>query len=148
MAVTPNSIVTAQTPYAITASLAAVTACTTRGPTATASLAAANIVALVPTSTNGRRIDAISIKGDSTSFTAATAVQTVTIWMHDGTTAYPIKEIVTTLVTPSTTVASYESGMIPIGITLPAAFSLYMSTSITTTAATTALAVSAFGADL
>ena len=148
MAVTPNSVVTAQTPYAITASLAAVTACTTRAPTATASLAAANIVALVPTSTNGRRIDAISIKGDASSFIAPTAVQTVTIWMHDGTTAYPIKEVVTTLVTPSTIVASYESGMIPLGIVLPAAFSLYMSTSITTTAATTALAVSAYGADL
>lgn len=148
MAVTPNSFVTAQTPYVITASLAAVSACTTRGPTVTASLAAANIVALVPTSTNGRRIDNISIKGDSTSFTAPTAVQTVTIWLHDGTTAYPIKEVVTTLVTPSTTVASYESGMIPLNITLPAAFSLYMSTSITTTASTTALAVSAYGADL
>ena len=148
MAVTPNSVVTAQTPYAITASLAVVTACTTRAPTATASLAAANIVALVPTSTNGRRIDAISIKGDASSFIAPTAVQTVTIWMHDGTTAYPIKEVVTTLVTPSTIVASYESGMIPLGIVLPAAFSLYMSTSITTTAATTALAVSAYGADL
>jgi len=148
MATTPNSVITAQTPYAITASLAAVTACTTRGPTATAALAGANIVALVPVSTNGRRIDNISIKGDSTAFAAPTAVQTVTIWMHDGTTAYPIKEIVTTLVTPSTTVASYESGLIPLGITLPAGFSLYMSTSITTTAATTALAVSAFGADL
>lgn len=148
MATTPNSIVTAQTPYAITASLAAVTACTTRAPTVTASLAAANIIAFVPVSTNGRRIDTISIKGDSSSFTSATAVQTVTIWMHDGTTAYPYKEVVTTLVTPSTTVASYESGPIPLGITLPAAFSLYMSTSISTTASTTALAVSAFGADL
>ena len=148
MATTPNSVITAQTPYAITASLAAVTACTTRGPTATANLAAANIVALVPVSTNGRRIDAISIKGCSTAFTAATAVQTVTIWMHDGTTAYPIKEVLTTLVTPSTIVASYDSGLIPLGVTLPAAFSLYMSTSIATTASTTALAVSAFGADL
>lgn len=148
MSTTPNSVITAQVPYAITASLAAVTACTTRGPTATAALAAANIVAFVPVSTNGRRIDYISIKGDSTSFVAPTAVQTVSIWMHDGTTAYIIKEVVTTLVTPSTTVASYESGPIPLGIVLPAAFSLYMSTSITTTAATTALAVSAFGADL
>lgn len=148
MATTANSVITAQTPYAITASLAAVTACTTRGPTATASLAAANIIALVPVSTNGRRIDYFSIKADSTSFTSASAVQTVTIWMHDGTTAYPIKEVVTTLVTPSTTVASYESGPIPLNIVLPAAFSLYMSTSITTTASTSALAVSAFGADL
>lgn len=148
MATTPNSVITAQTPYAITASLAAATACTTRAPTATASLAAANILIFVPTSTNGRRIDAISIKGCSSSFTAPTAVQTVTIWMHDGTTAYPIKEVVTTVVTPSTTVASYDSGLIPLGIVLPSTFSLYMSTSITTTAATTALSVSAFGADL
>lgn len=148
MAVTPNSVITAQTPYAITASLAAVTACSTRAPTATAGLAAANIVALVPTSTNGRRIDAFSIKACSSAFTSATAVQTVTIWMHDGTTAYPIKEVVTTLVTPSTTVASYDSGLIPLGVTLPSAFSLYMSTSITTTASTTALCVSAYGADL
>lgn len=148
MAVTANSIITAQTPYQITGDLTAATACTTRAPTATASLAGANILAFVPTSTNGRRIDAVSVKGASSSFTAATAAQTVTIWLHDGTKAYPIKEIVTTLVTPSTTVASYESGMIPLGIVLPAAFSLYMSTSITTTAATTALVITAYGADL
>lgn len=148
MAATPNSIITAQTPYAITGDLSAVTACTTRAPTATASLAGANILAFVPTSTNGRRIDWVSVKASSTSFTAPTVAQTITIWMHDGAKAYPIKEIVTTVVTPSTTAASYESGPVPLGIVLPAAFSLYMSTSITTTAATTALVVSAFGADL
>lgn len=148
MAVTANSVITAQTPYAITASLAAATACTTRGPTATASLAGANILAFVPVSTNGRRIDYVSVKASSTSFTAPTVAQTITIWMHDGTNAYPIKEIVTTVVTPSTTAASYESGPVPLGIVLPAAFSLYVSTSVTTTASTTALVVSAFGADL
>lgn len=148
MATTPNSIVTAQTPYAVSATMAAVTACTTRAPTVTASLAAANIVAFVPTSTNGRRIDYIQAKGVSSAFTAATAVQSVMVWMHDGTTAYLIKEIITTLVTPSTTVGSYDSGLIALGIVLPAAFSLYMSTSITTTASTTALALFAYGADL
>lgn len=148
MAVTPNSVVTAQTPYAITADLTAATACTTRAPTATASLAGANILAFVPVSTNGRRIDFVTVKGASSSFTAPTVAQTITIWMHDGTKAYPIKEIATTAVTPSTTAASYESGPVPLGIVLPAAFSLYVSTSITTTASTTALTISAFGADL
>jgi len=148
MATTPNSIITAQTPYAVNVSLAAVTACTTRAPTATASLAGANIIAFVPVSTNGRRIDSVSLKACSSSFTAPTVAQTVTIWLHDGTHAYPIKEIVTTVVTPSTTAASYESGPVALGITLPAAHSLYISTSVTTTASTTALCATAVGADL
>lgn len=148
MAVTPNSVVTAQTPYMITADLTALTACTTRAPTATASLAGANIVAFVPTSTNGRRIDWVSVKGASSSFTAATAADTITIWLHDGTKAYPLKEILPTLVTPSTTVASYESGQVPLNIVMPASFSLYVSTSITTTASTTAMVITAQGADL
>jgi hypothetical protein len=146
MAATPNSIITAQSPTIANISLAAVTACTTRAPTATASLAAANIVAFVPTSTNGCRVDSVSFKGCSSSFVAATVAQTITIWEHDGTNAYPIKEIVTTAVTPSTTVASYESGDIPLGIVLPATHSLYVSTSITTTANTTALCGTAKGA--
>lgn len=146
MAVTPNSFVTAQAPYIVNASLAAVTACTTRAPTATASLAAANIISFVPVSTNGCRIDAISLKGCSSSQTAATAVQDVVIWEWDGTTAWPIKEVQTTLVTPSTTVGSYESGIIPLNIVLPATHALYISTSITTTASTTALCATAYGA--
>lgn len=146
MTVTANSVITAQAPYAVNVSLAAVTACTTRAPTATASLAAANIIAFVPTSTNGCRIDTVSFKGCSTSFTAATAVQTITIWEWDGTNAYPLKEVITTLVTPSTTVGSYDSGDIPINKVLPASHALYVSTSITTTAATTALCGTAIGA--
>ena len=148
MATTPNSVITAQTPYAVNADLTALSACTTRAPTATASLAAANIVAFVPVSTNGRRIDSFSLKGASSSQVAPTAVQDVLIWLHDGTKAYPFKEVQTTLVTPSTTVGSYESGPIPLGIVLPAGFSLYISTSIATTAATTALVATAQGADL
>lgn len=148
MATTPNSIITAQTPYAISATLAAVTACTTRAPTATASLAGANITIFVPTSTNGCRIDNIQVKACSSAFTSATVAQSVMIWMHDGTTAYIVKEIIVTAVTPSTTVASYDSGLIPLAVVLPAAFALYISTSITTTASTTALSVIAFGATL
>ncbi len=144
MAANINAIYPA-TPYAITASLAAVTACTTRAPTVTASLAAANIVAFVPVSTNGLRIDKIQVQACSSSFTAPTAAQTVTIWMWDGTTAYVIDEILVTLVTPSTTVAAFNTSKTYTNLVLPATFALYMSTSITTTASTTALSVSAFG---
>jgi len=133
------------TPYAVSASLAAATACTTRGPTATASLAGANILAFVPVSTNGLRIDLIQVKACSTSFVAATVAQTVTIWMWDGTTAYPIDELLVTAVTPSTSVASFTTSKSYTNLVLPSTFALYMSTSITTTAATTALAVQAFG---
>jgi len=133
------------TPYAVTASLAAATACTTRGPTATASLAGANILILVPVSTNGIRVDVIQVKACSTSFVSATVAQTVTIWLWDGTTAYPIDELLVTAVTPSTTVASFTTSKSYTNLVLPLTFALYMSTSITTTAATTALAVCAFG---
>jgi len=133
------------TPYAITANLSAATACTTRGPTATAGLAAANILAFVPVSNSGLRIDRITVQASSTSITAPTAAQLVGIWMHDGTTAYMIDEFQITVVTPSTTAPCFTLTKTYTNLVLPAAFSLYMSTTITTTAATTALTVSAFG---
>lgn len=146
MSTTPNSVVLPQSPMVWNLSLAAVTACTTRAPTATASLAGANIFLLVPTSTNGVRVDKILVKGCSTSFVAATVAQTVTIWEWDGTTAFPIDELVTGIVTPSTSVASYQGQSVYTNFVLPATHALYASTSITTTAATTALALSATGA--
>ncbi len=135
--------------YNAVANASAVTACTTRGPTATASLAGANILPFVPTTgnTDGRRIEKIRIKGSSTSFTAPTAAQTVTIWFHDGTTAYPLFEIELTIVTPSTTAKSYEQEY-PCDVRLDTTQSLYYSTSITTTAATTAFTVHATGGDI
>jgi len=147
MAVTANSIVLPQSPNIWNLSLAAVTACTTRAPTATAALAAANIFVLVPTTTNGVRIDKILAKGCSNSFVAATVAQTITIWEWDGTNAFPIDELLVTLVTPSTTVASYQGQIVYTNFVLPATHALYASTSITTTAATTALCLSAVGAN-
>jgi hypothetical protein len=146
MAVTANSVITPQLPYAVGASLAAVTACTTRAPTAVASLAGANIFQLVPTTTNGVRIDRIYVKGVSTSFVAATVAQTVTVWLVDGTTGWAFDEILISAVTPSTTVASFSIFQSYTGLVLPATWSMYVSTSITTTAATTALDVLATGA--
>lgn len=133
------------TPYAVNASLAAATACTTRGPTATASLAGANILAFVPVSTNGLRIDSIQVKACSTSITAATTANIVGIWLWDGTTAYLYDELLVTAVTPSTSVASFVTSKSYTNLVLPSTFALYASVTVTTTAATTALSVQAFG---
>ncbi len=145
MGVANTSPIYPLTPYAVNASLASATACTTRAPTATASLAAANILAFVPVSANGLRIDKIQIQACSSSFTAATVAQTVSIWMWDGTNAYMIDEIVISALTPSTTVASFTTSKFYTNLVLPATFALYMSTSVTTTASTTALSAIAFG---
>jgi len=146
MAITPNSVVLPQSAIVYNLSLAAVTACATRAPTATASLTGANIFLLVPATTNGVRIDKILAKGCSNSITAATVAQTITIWEWDGTTAFPIDELLVTAVTPSTTVASYQGQVVYTNFVLPSTHALYASTSITTTASTTALSLSALGA--
>ena len=136
----------AQAPYMACTTLAARTACTTRGPTATANLAAANIIEIVPTSTNGLRIDSIQVNACSTSFVAATAGNIVGIWVWDGTTAYLFTEILVTAVTPSTTVAGFTTTLTFANpLVLPSTFKLYASVSVTTTAATTALQVSVMG---
>lgn len=134
------------TPYAVNASLAAATACTTRAPTATASLAAANILAFVPVSTNGLRIDLIQVKGCSSSITAATAANIVGIWLWDGTNAYLFDEILVAAVTPSASaVASFVGQKSYTNLVIPSTWAIYASVGVTTTASTTALSVQAFG---
>ena len=135
------------TPYVITADLSAVTACATRGPTATAGLAAANIIILCPASTNGRRVDRIQVQASSTAITATTAAQLVGLWMWDGTKAYMIDEFIVTAIVPSTTSPAFTTHKTYTTLVLPAAFALYVSTTVTTTAATTALTVSLFAGD-
>ena len=83
MAVTSTPIF-AQTPFVKSLNMSAITACTTRGPTATASLAGANITAFVPISTNGLRIDSIGVTAASTGFTVASVANIVGIWAWDG----------------------------------------------------------------
>lgn len=136
-----------QTPFVISTSAAAKTACTTRAPTVTASLVAANIFEITPVSANGRRIDKIQVNAISTAITSATAANLVGIWAWDGTTAYLIDEITVTAVTPSTTVASFTTNKVYTDLVLPAAFKLYASLTVTTTASTTALQISVFGGD-
>lgn len=149
MATTPNSIITPQTPYSVTASLSGVSACTSRGPTADGSMTSTPIfgVALVPTSTNGRRIDKISINGCSTTVGGATVAATVILWISNGTTAYPFDEITIPVVTPSATTPALVITKDYSGLVLPAAFKMYVSTTVATTAATNAMCVTAFGGD-
>lgn len=148
MANTPNSVITPQLAVLGHANLAAVTACTTRGPTATAGLAAANIVVCVPTVTADTKISKIALKAISTSITAPTAAQLVGVWDWDGTNAYMVKELTVSLITPSTTVASFESDTLYDDFVLPIGHALYVSTTVTTTANTTALGVTAHGASM
>ena len=133
------------TPLAPTLSLAAVTACATRAPTATASLAAANIFSLLPSQTYGARIDKIHINACSSSITAATVAQTVLIWLWDGTTAYVIDEIVVAAQTPSTTAVAFSIEKFYANFVIPTGYALYAATTVTTTASTTALQVTLFG---
>ena len=145
MAVTATPIF-AQTPYAKSVTLAAQTACSTRAPTATASTAAANIIAFVPASTNGLRIDSIQVNACGTGITTANAANVVGIWVDDATSAYLIAEILVTAVTPSATTAAFTTTYtFPLPLNLPAAFVLKASVGVTTTAAGTALQVTAFG---
>lgn len=134
-------------PYIKSLSLAAASACTTRAPTATASLAAANIVELTPVSTNGRRIDRIEVSAASSSISATTAAQLVGIWAWDGTTAYLIDEISVSAQAPSATTLSFSTYKDYTTLVLPAAFKLFASTTVATTASTTALSVTVFGGD-
>ena len=145
MAVTSTPIF-AQTPFAKSVTLAAQTACTTRAPTATGSTTGANIIAFVPASTNGLRIDSIQVNACGTSISTANAANVIGIWIDDATNAFLLTEIPVTAVTPSaTTVAFTTTYTFPLPLNLPAAFVLKVSVGTTTTAAGTALQVTAFG---
>lgn len=145
MAVTATPIFV-QAPLVGYVDLSAQTACTTRGKTATASLAAANIVQLLPTTTNGCRVDSIQVNACSTSITAATAANLVQIWIWDGTNAQLYTEIAVSALTPSTTTAAFTTTLtLTNPLVLPSTHRLYASVTVTTTASTTALQVFTFG---
>ena len=126
--------------------MSAQTACTTRGKTATASLAAANIVQLLNTTTNGCRIDSFQVNACSTSITAASAANLVQIWIWDGTNAQLYTEIAVSAITPSTTTAAFTTTVtLTNPLVLPSTYRLYASLTVTTTASTTALQCFCFG---
>jgi hypothetical protein len=128
-------------PFASFADLTASTACAKRGPIATADLATNNLVELATTTTNGLRVDKITVQASSTSITSATAANLVQIWEWNGTTAYLIDELAISALTPSTTVAAFSTSKLYLNKVLPPTFKLYVSNTVTTAANTTALVV-------
>lgn len=137
----------AQTPISKSVGLITTPACTTRAPTATASLAAANIIELTPVSTNGRRIDSIEVAAAANTIVGATVAGLIGIWEWDGTTATLIDEISVAPVTPNATTTSFTTKKFYTDLILPASYKLFVSTSVTLAAATTALSVTAKGGD-
>ena len=145
MPVTPTPIFV-QSPLIGYLDMSAQTACTTRGKTATASLAAANIVQLLAATTNGCRIDSFQVNACSTSITAASAANLVQIWIWDGTNAQLYTEIAVSAITPSTTTAAFTTTVtLTNPLVLPSTYRLYASLTVTTTASTTALQCFCFG---
>ena len=152
MANTANSVMTPQLAVLGYVDLTAATAGTTRAPLPIATVTGATTVyfPVSPTlsATADTKISKISLKGASTSFTAPTAAQTVLVWISNGTTVRVEKEITVSLVTPSTTSPSFEQDTLYDDFVVPAGYALYLSTSITTTAATTALVAVIHGASM
>lgn len=128
-------------------SLAAVAACTTRAPTPVANLAAANIFLLADVSANDRQVTKIKVSACSSAIGATTAAQIVQIWISDGTTAYLEDEIQVNAQTPSASAVAFSFSKYYDPLLLPANCKLYASTTVGTTASTTALQVSAYGGD-
>ena len=132
-------------PYTKSVSLATF-ACTTRAPTATASLTNANGFALLSgATTNGFRVDEIKIQASASAIGGATVAGLVGIWRWDGTTAYLIDEYIVSAVTPSATVVAFSYSKEYTTLVLEPAAGIYVSTSIALAAATTALAATLFG---
>jgi len=116
-----NTPVFAQTPKTFIASLTSPTAITSRANiTGTTGL-----TKLTDTTTNGFRLDNISIKGKGTSLAA-----TVFIWLYDGTTSYIFDEIEIAVATGSTTVSSIETSTDYTSNNLTPTQQLYISVSV------------------
>lgn len=85
------------------------------------------LVQLTATSTNGTRVDAITITGKGT-----TVASIVDIWMYNGTTSFLYAEITVAAVTASTSVAATTSTTTFANLTLPPTYQLYISQQVAT----------------
>lgn len=124
MAVTATSIFV-QAP--LQTSVLVTTAVTSRAKTTTLT----NFVAATAASTNGIRVDAITVKPAGTS-----AAGLIFIWIFDGTDCYLFDEIAVNAITPSNTAAAdattkiYNTSANP-PLQLPPTYRLYVTTTIT-----------------
>ena len=152
MSNTSNSQIFPQSATLLSADLITTPACTTRAPTAAASLAAANIIAFstpVPSISSDFKISKVALKGITSAITGNVVACIIGLWDFDGITARLKKEIaVTPSSAPSTTAISFELDTLYDDFVLPIGHTLYVSTSVTLAAATTALGVTAHGATM
>lgn len=105
------------------ASLNAATALTTRTPI----VGTTGLTQLTPTSTNGTRVDQITVKGQGT-----TVASNICIWIYNGTTSYLIDEFDVTVVTAGNTTDSFVLAKTYTNLVLPPTYQLYVSQTVQT----------------
>jgi hypothetical protein len=88
------------------------------------------LVQLTATSTNGAKIDAITVTAKGT-----TVANIIDVWMYNGTTSYLYTEIPVTAITPSTTTSAFTSTVTFANLVLPPTYQLYISEQVGTTSA-------------
>lgn len=96
------------------------------------------LVQLTATSTNGTKVDAITVTAKGT-----TVANIVDIWIYNGTTSYLYAEIPVSAVTPSTTTQAFTTTVLFNNLVLPSTYQLYISEQVGTTSAD--LNIMAFG---
>jgi hypothetical protein len=149
MANAQNINVSPQNAVLAAVDLTTVSACTTRGPTATASMTAGSVngVLAISVPATDTKISKVSIKGNSTGITTPNVATIIGIWVLDATLAKGVlrKEIAVDAVTPnSTTTISKELDTLYDDFVIPAAASVW----ITSTVANPLLNVSLHGASM
>jgi hypothetical protein len=82
---------------------------------------------LTPVSTNGKRVDSITVKGKGTSVPSI-----LSVWLYNGTTSFLYDEIDISAVTASNTVDSVLAKRFYSDLILPPTFQLYISETVQT----------------
>jgi hypothetical protein len=114
------------TPIVGVATLTSATAITSRANiTGTTGL-----VQLTATSTNGTRVDAITIQAKGT-----TVANIIDVWIYNGTTSFLYAELAVTAITPNTTTVAFTSTTSFSNLVLPPTYQLYISEQVGTTSA-------------
>jgi len=85
------------------------------------------LVQLTATSTNGTRIDAITVKGKG-----VTVASCVDIWIYNGTTSFLFDEFDVTAISASTTLDSFSLSRTYSTLVLPPTYQLYISETVQT----------------
>jgi hypothetical protein len=88
------------------------------------------LVQLTATSTNGTKIDAITVTAKGT-----TVANIIDIWIYNGTTSYLFAEIPVTAITPSTTTSAFTSTTLFANLVLPPTYQLFISEQVGTSSA-------------